>query len=74
MGEGKLQYDFKNDLDVFRTDLERLVTMEIITRYYYQRGAVEQSLKSDKFLVQAVGVLDDSKRYQSILAGPTDNK
>ena len=72
--EGKLQYDFKNDLDVFRTDLERLVTMEIITRYYYQRGAVEQSLKSDKFLVQAVGVLDDSKRYQSILAGPTDNK
>ena len=68
--EGKLQYDFKNDLDVFRTDLERLVTMEIITRYYYQRGAVAQNMKTDKFLVEAVNLLDDSMRYASILSAP----
>ena len=68
--EEKLQYDLKNDLDVFRTDLERVLAMEIVTRYYYQRGAVVQSLKSDKFLVDAVKLLDDPARYRSILAAP----
>ena len=68
--EEKLQYDLKNDLDVFRTDLERVLAMEIVTRYYYQRGAVVQSLKSDKFLADAVKLLDDPARYRSILAAP----
>ncbi|MBO6078861.1 MAG: S41 family peptidase [Bacteroidaceae bacterium] len=68
--EEKLQYDLKNDLDVFRTDLERVLAMEIVTRYYYQRGAVVQSLKSDKFLADAVKLLDDPARYRSILSAP----
>ena len=68
--EEKLQYDLKNDLDVFRTDLERVLAMEIVARYYYQRGAVVQSLKSDKFLADAVKLLDDPARYRSILAAP----
>ena len=68
--EEKLQYDLKNDLDVFRTDLERVLAMEIVARYYYQRGAVVQSLKSDKFLADAVKLLDDPARYRSILSAP----
>ena len=68
--EEKLQYDFRNDLDVFRSDLERLISMEIVLRYYYQRGAVAQNMKTDKFLVEAVSLLDDSKRYASILSAP----
>jgi carboxyl-terminal processing protease len=68
--EEKLQYDLKNDLDVFRSDLERLISMEIVLRYYYQRGAVAQNMKTDKFLVEAVNLLDDSKRYASILSAP----
>ena len=51
----KLQYDLKNDLDVFRTDLEKLIAIEIVVRYYYQ---------------QAVVLLDDAGRYRSILAAP----
>ena len=65
--EAKLQYDLKNDLDVFRSDIERVVAMEIATRYYYQKGAVAQSLKGDKFLEEALNVLSDRKRYDSIL-------
>ena len=68
--EEKMQYDFRNDLDVFRSDLERLISMEIMLRYYYQRGAVAQNMKTDKFLVEAVNLLDDSKRYASILSVP----
>ena len=72
--ESKLQYDLKNDLDVFRKDLESVIALEIVIRYYYQRGAVEQNIKSDKFLAEAVKVLNDRKRYDSILAGPAVRK
>jgi hypothetical protein len=44
--------------------------MEIVLRYYYQRGAVAQNMKTDKFLVEAVNLLDDSMRYASILSAP----
>lgn len=72
--ESKLQYDLKSDLDVFRKDLESLIALEIVVRYYYQRGAVEQNIKSDKFLAEAVKVLNDRKRYDSILAGPAGKR
>jgi carboxyl-terminal processing protease len=68
--ESKLQYDLKNDLDVFRSDLERMIELEIVVRYYYQRGAVMLNMKSDKFLDEAAGLLGDRKRYDSILASP----
>lgn len=68
--ESKLQYDLRNDLDVFRKDLERLISTEIVVRYYYQRGAVILNLKSDKFVGEAVSLLGDRKRYDSILASP----
>ena len=68
--ETKLEYDLQNDLDVFRSDLERVLAMEISARYYYQRGAIVESLKNDKFLEEAVSVLKDTGRYRSILAAP----
>ena len=68
--EDKLQYDLKNDLDVFRKDLERVIAMEIVVRYYYQRGVVMLNIKSDKILKEAVDLLGDRKRYDSILSGP----
>ena len=68
--ESKLQYDLKSDLDVFRKDLERVIAMEILVRYYYQRGVVMYNMKSDRFLEEAVRLLGDRKRYDSILAAP----
>ena len=69
--ESKLQYDLKNDLDVFRNDLERLIAMEILVRYYYQRGVIMYNMNSDRFLDDAVELLGDRKRYDSILASPS---
>lgn len=72
--ETKLQYDLKNDLDTFRGDLERVIALQIASRYYYQRGAVMQNLKSDKVVDQAVSLLNDMDRYKSLLASPlSDN-
>ena len=69
--ESKLQYDLKNDLDVFRSDLERVIAMEILIRYYYQRGVIVYNMESDKFLDEAIRLLGDRKRYDSILASPS---
>ena len=68
--ESKLQYDLKSDLDQFRSELERVIALEIVVRYHYQRGGVVESLKSDKFLKEVVSLMGDRKRYDSILAGP----
>lgn len=71
--EGKLQYDLNSDLDQFRSELERVIAYEIVVRYYYQRGGVVQSLKSDKFLKEVVSLMGDRNRYDSILARPEAN-
>ena len=72
--EQKLQYDLRNDLDVFRKDLEKVIALDIVVRYYYQRGAVMKNLGSDKCVAEALSVLNDSNRYKSILSGPTKEK
>lgn len=48
--------------------------MDIATRYYYQRGGVIQSMGGDKILSEAVSLLDDGERYNSLLAAPVNSK
>lgn len=63
----KLQYDMDKDLEVFREDIKRLMAIEITTRYYYQRGGLYHSLKEDKCLDLAIGILDNPDAYRDIL-------
>jgi len=65
--ESKLEYDMKHDMDQFSDDIKRLLATEIITRYYYQRGAIQQGLKDDTILEEGIKVLKDQNRYNSIL-------
>lgn len=65
--ESKLNYDLNNDLDVFRKDLERYITLLITTRYYYQKGTIAQGLKDDSPLKEAIDLLSDKSRYSGIL-------
>ena len=38
-----------------------------MARYYFQRGAIKQSLKDDKDLEEALKILGDEARYESLL-------
>lgn len=67
--ESKLTYDMENDLDLFTDDLKRILAIEIVGRYYYQKGMVVQGLKGDKFLEEAVKLLSDQNRWRGILKG-----
>lgn len=65
--EKKIGKDLAHDLDQFRPEIEKLLRQEIILRYYYQRGQLEASLVDDEAVTEAVKILSDSARYQSIL-------
>jgi len=70
---GQLKEDLENhksnDLITFQNDIKDFLRNEIITRYYYQRGAIEGSLKDDKQVKKAIEILADQDTYHSILQG-----
>ena len=65
--EHQLQADKENDLVKNRADIEELLRMEIVGRYYYQVGRIVASLENDPDLKEAFMVLLDKERYESIL-------
>ena len=65
--EKELLADKENDLVKNRKDIEDLLRLEIVSRYYYQKGRAEASLLNDDDLEEAVNILLDKERYESIL-------
>ena len=70
--EKKLQHNLDHDLDYFATDIRSMIAVEIVKRYYYQRGAIIEQLKEDEELKSAVDILASPTTYHSILHLPTD--
>ena len=71
----KLTPSKQEDLIRFKSEIKLLLENEIISRYYYQDGRIEQSLNSDADVLEAVEVLKNKKKYNEILAGTfTSNK
>lgn len=65
--EKKLTHDMDYDLQLNRKDIKKLLADEIIKRYYYQAGSVQQALKDDPVLERAKAVLADDAAYREIL-------
>lgn len=68
--EKKLNHNLDRDLDYFSKQIKEYISQEIVTRYFYQRGAVMERLKDDEDLEKAVEVLHDAERYAGILSAP----
>jgi carboxyl-terminal processing protease len=67
-----LQPDTDKDLDFFRKDIVEMLSIEIVKRYYYQKGAVIEMLKHDKVSKRAIEILQNETEYRKILsASPT---
>ena len=65
--ESKLTYDVRADLLRFRKEVEPYLLDEIMSRYYYQKGSVQQQLIDDPCIERALQVLDSSSDYNAIL-------
>lgn len=63
----KLQPNLSKDLDFNKKSIMRMLQQDIVTAYYYQRGAVENALRDDKQVQEAFKLLADKDKYASIL-------
>lgn len=72
--EKKLTHNLDRDLDHFSKEIKTMIAVEIIKRYYYQRGSIIQQLKDDDDLKEAVKILGDSPKYKEMLSAPVTKK
>ena len=63
-----LKHNLDHDLDQNRKAIDMLLADEIVKRYYYQRGHVENYLQWDAAVDSAIKILNDPARYRRILA------
>ncbi|WP_304152898.1 S41 family peptidase [Phocaeicola plebeius] len=68
--EKKLNHNLDRDLDYFAKPIKEYISQEIVTRYFYQRGAAMERLKDDADLEEAIKVLQNPVRYREILSAP----
>ena len=66
--EGMLKHNLDKDLDNNRKEISELLASEIIKRYYYQKGQIIESLKSDIALDSAAVIFKDLNAYRKILS------
>jgi carboxyl-terminal processing protease len=59
--------DKKADIHTYKDEIKELLKLEIVSRYYHQRGKVEASLSNDPELKEAIQILHNPKLYESIL-------
>lgn len=59
------------DLNKFRDQIEFVLEEEIVSRYYFQKGAIKYQLAHDKYIEKAQSVFDET--YAKLLMGP-ENK
>ena len=64
--EKKLEHNLDREFDRFKKDIKELMAQEIVKRYYYQSGALQEALKADEDLAKAIEVLG-SEEYDRIL-------
>ena len=57
----------KRDLDKFEPEIKELLENEIVSRYYYQNGRIINSFNNDRFVLKAIEVLKDNKKYNGTL-------
>lgn len=65
----KMMHDKNADLEKSKEEISYLLADEIVSRYYYQRGRVENGLSSDQEVKKALEVLQNKSFYNDIVTG-----
>jgi len=65
----RMEKDKQEDMNKYNDQVKELLKMEIVTRYYYQKGKILAALKHDPELADAIATLVDTEKYQGILTG-----
>ena len=63
----KMKENKKDDLLRNRDDINKILTGEILSRYYYQKGRIKGGLHFDTEVKEAIEILQNKDRYNQIL-------
>lgn len=69
----KLSHNVAKDLDYNKACIKQLLEDDIVAAYYYQAGAIENSLRYDKQVKEALRILHAPEEYAKLLR-PAENK
>jgi len=57
------------DFISFKSELKKIISTEIISRYFLRKGEIEYSIKEDQDVLEAVSILKDKSKYANALKG-----
>jgi carboxyl-terminal processing protease len=63
----KIKHSKSEDLENFKSEIKQFLEEEIASRYYFQNGRLEASLKDDTELKEAIALLNDMDKYKKVL-------
>ena len=63
----KLSHNVAKDLDYNKDYIKHLLENDIVSSYYFQRGAIQNSMRYDKQIKEAVKLLNSPSEYEKIL-------
>ena len=64
----KLSHNVEKDLDYNKDTIKHLLENDIVAAYFYQGGAIRNSLRYDKQVKEAMRLLNSTEEYQKILS------
>ena len=62
----KLGHNLDQDLEHFKKEISELLADEIVSRYYYQKGAIKAALRDDSDVSKALDILHKPDGYAAI--------
>lgn len=66
--DSSVQAHKQEDINRHRDEIEELLRLEIISRYYLQEGRIEASLDADPEVQKALEILNDYAAYKALLS------
>lgn len=70
----KLNHNLAHDLDYNKETLKQVITADLVSAYYFQRGTIENSLQFDKQYKEAVRLLGNQSEYRKLLTPTSKEK
>lgn len=62
----KIGHELNKDLEAFSEEIKEMLTDEIVSRYYYQKGAIKSALEDDKGIEKAKETVKNPQAFSSI--------
>ena len=72
--EKKLKHNLATDLERNKALIKQIIQADIVAAYYWQAGAIENNLNTDKQMIEACRLLNNPAEYRKLLEPKRERK